>query len=559
MTTIHHFLETGDVAIISEIKRKKALKAIVSLLLKSNPKKAEEISAVKREACRKYSLDRFFRNSEILEALPKNAPQKLRELLRTHKVRSLSGVAVVAIMTRPTFCPHGTCIYCPGGPSSGSPKSYTGKEPAAMRASQNDFDPEKQVTARLKQLEATGHTPQKCEVIVMGGTLNAQPKEYQDSFVKGMYDAFNDQPKGGRFPPLVWSDALTPLNCSRSKNVFEAKEKNQHAPYRVIGLTFETRPDYSTPKKLDSLLDYGATRIELGIQTLDGKILEKANRGHTLKQSEYATMYAKDAFFKIGYHMMPGLFSNPAKDVRMFRTLFSSEKWKPDMLKIYPCLVMPNTGLYELWKQGKFTPYTAVQAAKVIAASKKYIPEYCRVMRVDRDIPTNLIAAGVDKSNLREMVEEELEAKGMECRCIRCREAGLRARFGEEVDWSNVEMKRLNYKASKGDEVFLSFESNDLLLGILRLRLPHKPWRPEIKEAAGVRELHVYGEQLPIKSKKEALQHKSLGAKLLGEAERIAKEEWGMEKLLVISGVGVREYYAKLGYVRDGVYMGRML
>ncbi len=502
---------------------------------------AEQMHALKTEISRKHGLKRVFKNSEILEALGEKGAAKKRQLLQTRKVRSLSGVSVIAIMAKPAMCPHGTCIYCPGGPSANSPKSYTGFEPAARRAGQNNFDARLQAENRLRQLEAIGHHPQKCEVIVMGGTLNAQPKRYQDQFVKGMYEAFD----GRRFSS--WQ---------------KARDANQTAPYRVIGLTFETRPDYSTPKQLDALLGYGCTRIELGIQSLDEKVLRKANRGHTLRQSWEATQYCKDAFLKVGYHVMPGLFSTPSKDKAMFRQLFSDQKWRPDMLKIYPCLVMPGTGLYNLWKRGEFTPYNAEEAAEVIAECKRFVPPYCRIMRIDRDIPTNLIAAGVEKSNLREMVKGRLEEKGLKCNCIRCRETGLRKRDGKETDWKSVALRRLDYSASKGKEVFLSFEDkNDSLLGFLRLRLPYEPWRPEItSDTAGVRELHVFGEQMAIhQRKKDAVQHKRFGKMLLEEAGRIASEEWGCKKLLVISGVGVREYYQKQGFRLDGIYMGRKI
>lgn len=534
--------------------RQAALSDLVAELKQNPSVTSEELLRLKSRVGKHYGLTHVIKNADVLEAAGPNVSSALKKLLRTRTVRSLSGVSVVALMMRPDWCPHGTCVYCPGGPNTNSPKSYTGFEPAARRAKQNDFDSRRQVQSRIEQLKAIGHDPQKCEIILMGGTFNAQPEEYQDAFVKGMYEAFNQQPS------VSWH---------------QAKEQNASAHYRVIGLTFETKPDWATPKHLDRLLEYGGTRVELGIQSLDEEVLVKAHRGHTLRDGWEATEFAKDAFLKVCHHVMPGLFSTPEKDVAMFRELFQNPRWQPDMLKIYPCLVIPGTQLYRLWRQGEFEPFTAAQAAEVIARGKAFVPEYCRIMRVDRDIPTTLIAAGVEKSNLRQLVHERCNQLGISCRCIRCREAGLKAREGFSFDWKDVELVRRDYEASKGREVFLSFEAPSLeamgpaapsqhghaLLGFLRLRLPHQPWRPEITEdTAGVRELHVYGEQVPIHLRKEdAVQHKALGKRLLAEAERIASEEWGCKKLLVISGVGVREYYQKQGYSLEGVYVGKHL
>lgn len=520
--------------------RQAALSELCETLRRDPPERAEELFFLKAAAGKRHGLTQTLRNADILEALGSDASPSLKTLLRTRTVRSLSGVSVVALMMRPDWCPHGTCVYCPGGPNSNSPKSYTGFEPAARRAKQNDFDSSRQVQTRIAQLHAIGHDPQKCEVILMGGTFNAQPREYQDAFVKGMYDSFNQSPSHS------WQ---------------EAKEKNASARYRVIGLTFETKPDWATPTHLDALLEYGGTRIELGIQSLDDAVLEKSHRGHTLQDGWEATQFAKDAFLKVCHHVMPGLFSTVQKDAAMFKELFENPRWRPDMLKIYPCLVIPGTQLYAMWRKGEFQPFSAQDAAEAIAHGKAFVPEYCRIMRVDRDIPTTLIAAGVDKSNLRQLVHDRCRELGVSCRCIRCREAGLLARKGFVFDWNDAQLVRRDYEASKGKEVFLSFEANDALLGFLRLRLPFQPWRPEITEdTAGVRELHVYGEQLPLHLKKDdAVQHKSLGKKLLKEAERIASQEWGCKKLLVISGVGVREYYQKQGFSLEGVYLGKTL
>ena len=469
------------------------------------------------------------KNSDVLDALNGEGKKKYLSLLKTRRARSLSGVSVIAVMIKPVSCPY-TCIYCPT--SALAAKSYTGFEPAALRARSNDFDSFKQVSSRLAQLKAIGHDPQKCELIVMGGTFNAQPFGYQKSFVKGAYDAFNE---------------------FESKTLAQSMEANETARHRVIGLTFETRPDWASPRQIAQLLDFGATRIELGVQSLDDRALVKAKRGHGVRETIAATKNVKNAFLKVGYHIMPGLFSTPAKDERMFRTLFGKPEFQPDMLKIYPTLVMPGTKLFELWEKGEFEPYGDDKAAKVIARGKKFVPRYCRIMRVDRDIPSQHIAAGVKKTNLRELVKKQLEKSNSKCVCIRCREAGLASRF-RQIDFDSVEMHRLDYDANGGKEVFLSFDTaEDFLAGFLRLRA-FKDEKGGLK--CGVRELRVYGEQVALGERNaKALQHKSFGKRLLEEAERIAREEWGAEKLSVTSGVGVREYYRKLGYRLEKPYV----
>lgn len=495
---------------------------------------ANKIIALKKKISKKFSLPGVISNSKIITAARERGID-LEEQLKVRKVRSLSGVSVIAIMTKPAGCP-GKCTYCPGGVTS--PKSYTGHEPASLRAAQNGFDPYRQVQRRLFQLQSNGHDPEKCEVIVMGATFNAFPTDYQREFVKGMFDGANN---------------------STSQTLEEAQKINETTKHRIIGLTFETRPDWTDKVDIEKFLNLGATRIELGVQSLDDSVLAKVQRGHGVKESAEATQRCKDSFLKVCHHFMPGLFSTPDKDVDMLRELFVSPDFRPDMLKIYPCLVMPQTPLYEQWKRGEFIPYTTEQAAEVIARAKQFVPEYCRIMRVDRDIPTTLVAAGVKQSNLREFVKEKCGELGIVCRCIRCREAGLKARFEEVPNVSEAKLHRIDYRASEGEEIFLSFEKDGALFGFCRLRNPGKPFMKEISSnTCGIRELHVYGDAAPIGGKGE-VQHRGLGHALLAEAEKIAREEFDAKKVLVISGVGAREYYRKLGYERDGPYMGKIL
>ncbi|MFH1247205.1 MAG: tRNA uridine(34) 5-carboxymethylaminomethyl modification radical SAM/GNAT enzyme Elp3, partial [Candidatus Micrarchaeota archaeon] len=390
-----------------------------------------------------------------------------------------------------------------------------------------------------EKLKAIGHDCEKCEVIIMGATFNAFPVSYQNEFVKRAFDGFNK---------------------SNSLDLATSQEKNETAKHRVIGLTFETRPDWlASGKEVEKLLKFGATRIELGVQSLDDKILEKVQRGHGIRETINATALCKDAFLKVCYHFMPGLFSTPEKDVEMFSKLFSNENFRPDMLKIYPCLVVPGTPLYEMWKKGEFTPYNSEQAADVISHCKKFVPPWCRIMRVDRDIPTNLIAAGVKQSNLRELAQEKCKEYGITCQCIRCREVGLKSRFANVPKVQEAKLKRIDYTASGGEEVFLSFEAKNTLFGFCRLRKPGKPFIREItSDTCGIRELHVYGEEASI-GETGKIQHHGLGKKLLVEAEKIAVEEFDAKKLLVISGIGAREYYRKLGFEKTGFYMGKKL
>lgn len=486
-----------------------------------------EIEPLKKKFSKKFGFQQMLKNSELIGAAQDDATKRM---LRKSAVRSASGVSVVAIMVAPVSCPY-NCAYCPT--SSIAAKSYTGYEPAARRARQNDFDAGRQVAARIRQFVANGHAPDKCELIVMGGTFNVQPTEYQTSFLKSAFDAFNGE---------------------ESPTLQEALEKNEGAAHRVVGVTFETRPDCAGKQQVSQLVDFGATRVELGVQSLDEEALRKSRRGHGVDATIAATKNCKDALLKVGYHFMPGLFSSQSKDEEMMKTIFAKQEFRPDMLKIYPTLVMPGTELFEMWEKGEFAPYGTEEAARVIASCKRSVPEYCRVMRVDRDIPADRIAAGVKKTNLRELVKKEMEENGWECRCIRCREVGLKRK---EV--GSVELKETRYDASGGREVFISLETKgDLLAGYLRLRMPSEPFRKEISvKTAGIRELRVLGEQVAIgKRVAGAAQHKNFGGQLLEKAHEIAAE-WGCEKLTAISGVGVKEYYCRKGFARDGAYVSK--
>jgi len=474
-------------------------------------------------------------------------------LSRRKPVRTISGVTVVAIMSKPYPCPHGKCIYCPGGPQFGTPQSYIGDEPALMRASRLNFDPFKQVQTRLRQYEIIGHRPSKVELIIMGGTFPAMPLDYQEWFITMALEAMNVYP----------SDR--PRNGITLEKV---QEDNERANIRCVGMTFETRPDWGREKHADLMLRLGGTRVELGVQTVYDDILEKVRRGHTVKDSIESTRILKDAGFKIVYHMMLGLpGSDIDRDIEAFKTIFEDPNFRPDMLKIYPTVVVKDTELYNMWVKGEYKALTDEEAVEAIAKIYEFIPKWVRVMRVQRDIPATIIEAGPRKGNLRQLVEERLKSKGIPCREIRCREVGLNfLKRGVEPDLKYTKILRTDYEASQGHEIFLSIEDvkNDLIIGFLRLRIPsEKAHRPEVdSRTAIVRELHVYGPQVPVGEKPLfEWQHRGWGRKLMIEAERIAQEEFDVKKILVISGIGAREYYRKLGYFRphNSPYMTKYL
>ncbi len=498
------------------------------------------IEKLKKKWCRENGITTMPTNAQILMHIPDERKKELKGLLQKKPVRTLSGVAVVAVMTDPHPCPHGRCIPCPGGPPF-SAQSYTGREPAAQRASMNNYDPFMQTNDRIKQLEVVGHTADKIELIIMGGTFTARDFYYQEWFAKRCYDA---------------------MNGKVSKSLEDAKILNEKATHRCVGLTVETRPDWFRLQHVDRALEIGATRVELGAQILNDSVLYEMGRGHTASDTADATRIARDSGLKVCYHIMPGLpGSDREKDIESFKRMFSDSNFMPDMLKIYPTLVVKPSLLYQKWKKGGYKPLDTEEAVEIISEMKKYVPEWVRIQRVERDIPSNLIDAGVKKSNLRQLVHLKMEKEGNKCRCIRCREVGHRE-YKDKLKIEEVEMVRREYEAGGGKEIFLSFEDtkNDTIVGYCRLRFPALPHRPEIGDNdAVVRELRVSGSIVPIGEKADGeWQHRGYGRKLLREAEEIAREA-GKEKILVLSGIGVREYYKKLGYERDGVYMSKKL
>jgi elongator complex protein 3 len=502
---------------------------LISLILDGSIGSKEELQKRKIALCRELGLDRVPANSETLAHVEEAMLPQVVPLLRRKPVRTLSGVAVVAVMTSPAPCPHGRCIYCPGGVEKGTPQSYTGKEPAARRGERNDFDPYAQTADRLRQLAAIGHPTDKVDLIIMGGTFTSRSREYQLSFVKGCFDA---------------------MNASVSADIEEAHSLNTLSRHRCIGLTVETRPDCLGEQEVRQTMELGATRVELGVQILDDRVLEGVERGHGVKEVELATKRAKESGLKVCYHLMPGLpGSSPTKDLECFRKVFEDPRFRPDMLKIYPTLVLGGTPLHEKWLEGEYIPYDTEQAVELLAQMKSLTPRYVRIQRIQRDIPVPLIEAGVDKGHLRQLVKERMLEKGLVCSCVRCREVGLKG----IQEWEEPEPEVIEYEASGGRETFLALNlpSSDSLIAYLRLRMDGSPM-------ARVRELKVFGPLIPLGRRDAGWQHRGYGRHLLEEAERLALER-GCESISVTSGVGVRPYYRSLGYSLEAPYMVKRL
>ena len=505
---------------------------------------AESPEGLKLAVARRYRLVSIPRNSDILAAVSPEERRALRQRLQLKRVRSVSGVHVIGVMSSPAHCPHGRCAYCPQ--ENDAPTSYTGYEPAAMRAKQNNFDPYDQLSSRLAQLRAIGHQASKVEIVIQGGTFLSRPQEYQRHFMKRCLDA---------------------LNGAESLSLDEAKATAWSSSVRNVGLTFETRPDWACAEHVDLMLSYGATRVEIGVQTLDDSVLQLVERGHSVRDVVKSFQVVKDAGLKIVTHMMPGLpGSTPEQDLEGFKRLVLDPDLRPDMLKIYPCLVVRGTKVYDWWRNDAYTPLDTEHAAALIASVKEFIPPWMRIMRVQREIPARLILAGPNKGNLRERALALVRENGRRCRCIRCREVGhRRMRDNVEPDPEDVRLTRTYYQSSSGTEAFISREDpkTDTLIAYLRLRIPSpSAHRIEInsERASIVRELHVYGPVVPVGEYDAASwQHKGHGASLLKEAERLSTEEYDVRKILVLSALGTKEYYSRVGYTQDGPYMSKCL
>ncbi|WP_231182596.1 tRNA uridine(34) 5-carboxymethylaminomethyl modification radical SAM/GNAT enzyme Elp3 [Haladaptatus sp. DYF46] len=521
----------------------------------------DDVESAKLDACSEFSSPKVPKNSEILDFAPDERREELETVLRRKPVRTASGVSPIAIMTSPEQCPHGKCLYCPGGPASefSSSQSYTGHEPAAARGVQNDYDPYGQVTLRLEQLRQIGHPVDKVELILMGGTMTARSHDYQEWFVKRALEAMNDYDVNKEPEPAEGESFAQSPDEHEFRYLEDVIAENETGDIRNIGTTFETKPDWCDPEQINRMLDLGGTKVEVGVQTTFERINREMHRGHGAQASIEANQRLRDSAFKVGFHMMPG---QPGMSKEMcvedFRRIFEDEKWKPDYLKIYPTLVVRGTATYDWWYKGEYEPLRNEEAAELVAEIKSMIPKYVRLQRVQRDIPADFIDGGVWKSNLRQLARQRMEEHGWTCDCIRCREVGM-----NDEEPENVELDVMTYEAAGGTEHFISFEDfeKDLLLGFCRLRFPGDPVRHELDDAAVVRELHVYGSEVTVGAASEDTQHqhRGYGRKLMAKAEEIAADA-GYDKVSVISGIGAREYYRnKLGYHQDGPYVSKQV
>ncbi|XP_047243686.1 elongator complex protein 3 isoform X1 [Girardinichthys multiradiatus] len=509
------------------------------------------LNKVKTKTSAKYGLEAQPRLVDIIAAVPPQYRRVLVPKLKAKPIRTASGIAVVAVMCKPHRCPHisftgNICVYCPGGPDSDfeySTQSYTGYEPTSMRAIRARYDPYLQTRHRVEQLKQLGHSVDKVEFIVMGGTFMALAEEYRDYFIRNLHDA---------------------LSGHTSNNVAEAVRYSERSNTKCVGVTIETRPDYCLKRHLSDMLSYGCTRLEIGVQSVYEDVARDTNRGHTVRAVCESFQLAKDAGFKVVAHMMPDLPNvGMERDVEQFIEFFENPAFRPDGLKLYPTLVIRGTGLYELWKTGRYKSYTPSALVDLVARILALVPPWTRVYRVQRDIPMPLVSSGVEHGNLRELALARMKDMGTECRDVRTREVGIQE-IHHKVRPYQVELVRRDYVANGSWETFLSYEDpeQDILIGLLRLRrCSPQSFRPELKGGVSiVRELHVYGSVVPVSSRDPSkFQHQGFGMMLMEEAERIAREEHGSEKLAVISGVGTRNYYRKMGYELEGPYMVKQL
>ena len=506
----------------------------------------KHVSSVIRGTSSKYHLSKTPKFRDIIKYLPSDS--NIRRKMMVKPIKTASGVLVIAVMAKPYDCPHGRCIYCPGGKELNIPLSYTGKEPVTRLAQKFDYNPKNQIISKLEQEYSRGHNISKIELVIVGGTFPFMSQDYQRNFMKECFEA---------------------LNGVESSSLKEAQKLNETSDIRCVGLTVETKPDYCKEVHVDLMLELGMTRVEIGVQSLSEKVYKNINRGHTIDDVYQSFQIAKDAGYKIVAHMMPGLpGSNPQKDLEDFKKLFEDSRLKPDMLKIYPTLLLKDTGLAKLYEKGVYKPYPDEVFIDLLLEIKKTVPPWIRIMRIQREIESEDILYGYKNGNIRQILQQKLKEQGLQCNCIRCREVGIKklTNFGD----IKIMPKRIDYDSSQGKEVFLSLEDydNETLYGFLRLRKLAEPHRKELREKDGnpsaiVRELHVLGQVVDIGNNNDfnfnSSQHRGYGSNLLGIAENIVKNEFGLDSLSIISAIGTRQYYKKLGYEENGPYVSKEL
>jgi len=520
------------------------LKAFIKQASEKNIQTEDELHRMKKQLAREHKggLPSNFKLQKAYRALLEEGwegDDGLQRLIRKRKIRTLSGVSVITVLTKPYPCP-GKCVFCPTEP--GMPKSYLSNEPGAMRAVLDDFHPKDQVSTRITSLTRQGHETEKIEMIVLGGTFSAYNRRYQNDFIRALFNACN------------------PTN---GKSLEEAQTINETSDHKIIGLSLETRPDHITEEEIRNMRRLGCTKVQIGVQHTSNEVLDLNKRGEKIEDTIQAMKLLKDAGLKIATHLMPNLpGSTPEMDIEMVRDFFENPDFKPDQLKIYPCVVTPFAELEQWWKEGRYEAYSDEVLMDMMIEMQRHLPEYVRVERLFRDIPGEAILEGSQMTNMRQVIEKKMNEKGIICSCIRCREIK-----GESYDADSTELRVHEYDASEGKEFFISFNDSerDRLCSLLRLRFPSMLLKgedhfiPELTGASVIREVHTYGVQVNTGERKgKASQHAGLGRRMLEEAERITKEA-GYNKIAVIAGVGVRNYYKKWGYELEGTYMTKQL
>ncbi len=528
-----------------DLSREEEREAVLAILheLQQLPKGQRHLTTVLRRHPRLNGM--FYAKSQLLEAylqlveegaFPPDAT--LRRRLRGRPVRTISGVAPVAVLTKPYPCP-GHCIFCPE--QAQAPKSYLDGEPGVLRAIQNHYDPFDQTHVRIQSLHALGHSTDKIELLILGGTWSFYPQTYREWFLRRCFDAMNE---------------------TESATLAEALLRNETAPHRNVGLVIETRPDWVTPQEIVSLRQQGVTKVQVGAQSFDDHILALNKREHTVQDVRDAVRRLRLAGFKIVLHWMPNLYgATPDSDLADFKRLWDDPTLRPDELKIYPTALLEHTELYNLWQQGRYQPYEEETLIELLIRCKLTIQPYCRVNRLMRDIPSQYIVAGTTKSNLRQIIQQRMKQRGQHCRCIRCRELRGKA----SADFEHIRFEDVIYETDVTQEHFMQYLTPEgYLAGFLRLSLPHAPRNldeiplPEIRAAAMIRELHVYGPAQSLGKRGVGGQHRGLGTHLLDKAATLARDA-GFKELAVIAAVGTRPYYRERGFTSGELYPIRKL
>ncbi len=501
---------------------------------------------------KKYPKDGrgLYRHDELVEEYKRLVKGKeietskiVEERIRMKPTRTQSGVATVTVMMKPFMCP-GKCIFCPNEPNM--PKSYISSEPGAQRALKNNFDPYLQTYNRIKALQNIGHNTDKIELIILGGTCSVYPEEYIVWFVKRCFDGMNSFGK-------VKYEEDKGIRETTWEALYKAQEINEGTVCRNVGLVFETRPDYITEEEVIRFRKLGATKIQIGIQSLDDDILKLNMRGHGVKESKNAFELLRLAGFKIHAHWMPNLYgSNVKKDISDYKRLWERD-FRPDELKIYPTSIIRNTVLEKYFNEGKYSPYSKEELLELFVNILPLTPRYTRLTRIVRDIPSEEIISGNRSTNFRQIAEKEIERLGKKIQDIRSREIR-----NESVTWDNLELEVIKYDTSVSKEFFISYKTKDTdrICSFLRLSIPKKDtYIEELKDSAIIREVHVYGNVVNIgKESKGESQHLGLGKKMIKIAEDVSKEN-GFNKISVISAIGTREYYHKRGFKNTSLYM----